>query len=104
MGTAAFKVAVDNGSVASPHDLLIAQNDVKDGSGRLCGSEWHSVGGRFAWDLEENGSGEDAGRKVTLTQYARQRGAQRVLKLIDVADHCGAPILGGGRGERTTEV
>lgn len=92
--TEALKAAVEKANISSPHELLMAEADVKDGDGRAVGTEWHSVGGRFAWDTEAEGRGEDADAKVTLTQYAQRRGADRVLKLIDIADHCGAPILG----------
>lgn len=92
--TEALKAAVDQANITSPHELLMAEADVKDADGQVCGTEWHSVGGRFAWDSEIEGRGEDLDSKVTLTQYARRRGADRVLKLIEIADCCGAPILG----------
>jgi len=102
--TEALKAAVEEANITSPHELLMAEADVLDADGLARGTEWHSVGGRFAWDSELEGRGEDPSAKVTLTEYARRRGADRVLKLIEIADHCGAPILGGGRGRTTEDV
>lgn len=102
--TEALKAAVEEANVSSPHELLMAEADVKDADDKVIGTEWHSVGGRFAWDSELEGRGEDPSAKVTLTEYARRKGAERVLKLIEIADHCGAPILGGGRSRTAEDV
>eukprot|EP00927_Polykrikos_kofoidii_P028898 TRINITY_DN25095_c0_g1_i1.p1 TRINITY_DN25095_c0_g1~~TRINITY_DN25095_c0_g1_i1.p1 ORF type:complete len:265 (-),score=47.04 TRINITY_DN25095_c0_g1_i1:74-868(-) len=93
--TEALRKAVEKGCVVSPHDVLMSETDVKDEKGRICGTEWHALGGRFAWDTEADGHGEEASAKVTLSQYAKLRCAHRVLSLIDVTDHFGAPVLGG---------
>jgi len=100
----ALKMAVENADIASPHELLMSETDVKDADGRICGTEWHSVGGRFAWDLEDSGRGEDPSAKMTLTEYARRRGADRVLKLISIADHCSTPIVGSSRGRTVDDI
>jgi len=102
--TEALKAAVEEANVSSPHELLMAEADVKDADGQVRGTEWHSVGGRFAWDSELEGRGEDPSSKVTLTEYARRRGADRVLKLIQISDHCGAPILGGNRVRSAEDI
>lgn len=102
--TVKLKQAVDEGNIASPHEILMAETDVKSSDGRVIGTEWHSMGGRFAWDMEEAGRGEDPAAKLSLTAYARQKGAARVLKLIEIADHCGGPILGSSRGRDTGEI
>jgi len=100
--TEAVRAAVDEANMASPHDLVMAEADMLDEEGRVCGTEWHSVAGRFAWDSAEGGRGEDPAKKLSLIEYARQQSADRVLKLIEFAEHCGAPVLGGGR-QRTAE-
>mmetsp|Transcript_1017 Transcript_1017/g.2597 ORF Transcript_1017/g.2597 Transcript_1017/m.2597 type:complete len:273 (+) Transcript_1017:46-864(+) len=104
--TEKLQAAVEEANLTSPHELLMAETDVRDPDDpkRVVGSEWHGLGGRFAWDSELEGRGEDPGAKVTLTEYARRRGAARVLKLIEVADHCGAPILSGGRTRKTDDI
>jgi len=100
--TEAVRSAVDEANIASPHDLVMAEADMLDDEGQVCGTEWHTVAGRFAWDSATCGRGEDPEKKLSLIEYARRQNAGRVLKLIDIAEHCGAPVLGGGR-QRTVE-
>jgi len=100
--TEAVRAAVDEANIASPHDLVMAEADMLNEEGQVCGTEWHSVAGCFAWDSAEGGRGEDSDKKLSLIEYARRQSADRVLKLIDIAEHCGAPVLGGGR-QRTVE-
>jgi len=95
--TEALQRAVEVAGVASPHDLLTAERDVLDQAQRPAGTEWHSVAGRFAWDTDAEGGGADPGAKVSLAGYCHRRCAERCLKLIEVSDHCAAPILGSAR-------
>eukprot|EP00404_Azadinium_spinosum_P024221 CAMPEP_0180607332 /NCGR_PEP_ID=MMETSP1037_2-20121125/27649_1 /TAXON_ID=632150 /ORGANISM="Azadinium spinosum, Strain 3D9" /LENGTH=278 /DNA_ID=CAMNT_0022626615 /DNA_START=64 /DNA_END=898 /DNA_ORIENTATION=- len=101
--TEALQRAVDEANLASPHEMLMAETDIKDADGKILGTEWHGLAGAFAWEKDGDG-GSDPSAKVTLTEYARRRGAEKVLKIIEVADHCGAPIMGGARGRLPEDI
>lgn len=100
----ALKDAVERANIASPHEMLMSETDVRDADNRIIGTEWHSVAGRFAWNTDEEGRGEMPGTKMTLAEYARSRKADRVLKLLDIADHCGAPVVGGRRDRSAADI
>jgi len=102
--TEALQKAVESAGVASPYDMLVAEADVKDEEGRICGTEWHSVGGRFAWASDLEGDGGDMGAKVTLADYARRRGADRIIALIELTDKCAAPLLASSRGRAAEDI
>jgi len=101
--TQAFQQVVEGAGIASPHEMLVSEVDVKDGD-RVCGSEWHSVGGRFAWTSDLEGDGGDMGAKVTLAEYARRRSADRVIALIELADAAAAPLLASSRGRPAEDI
>mmetsp|Transcript_59911 Transcript_59911/g.110998 ORF Transcript_59911/g.110998 Transcript_59911/m.110998 type:complete len:258 (+) Transcript_59911:62-835(+) len=98
-----FKAIIEDIGVSSPHELLIAETDVRDESEKIVGSEWHSVAGRYAWDIDGE-YGQDKTQKVSVVEFARNSCAEKVLRLIDLAERMGRPIVSGERERSMAEI
>mmetsp|Transcript_40205 Transcript_40205/g.92424 ORF Transcript_40205/g.92424 Transcript_40205/m.92424 type:complete len:258 (+) Transcript_40205:57-830(+) len=98
-----FKTLIEDIGVSSPHEILIAETDVRDEREKIIGSEWHSIAGRYAWDIDGE-YGQDKSQKVSVLEFARNCSSERVLRLVDLAERMGKPIVSGERGRTMAEI
>eukprot|EP00931_Biecheleriopsis_adriatica_P060382 TRINITY_DN36264_c0_g1_i1.p1 TRINITY_DN36264_c0_g1~~TRINITY_DN36264_c0_g1_i1.p1 ORF type:complete len:268 (+),score=84.86 TRINITY_DN36264_c0_g1_i1:60-863(+) len=100
----AFKKAVEQAGLETPHEVPIAEKELKDDSGVSLGIEYYGLPGRFGWDTNAEGQGEEASNRCSLAEFAERKKAMSILRVIELADRCGIRISGTGEGRDAEEI
>lgn len=100
----AFKKAVEEAGLETPHQVPIAEKELKDDSGASLGIEYYGLPGRFGWDTNAEGQGEEASNRCSLAEFAERKRAMSILRVIELADRCGIRISGTGEGRDAEEI